>query len=66
MERRHQPVQLITILAVRLSLLSYVRQLMIYSGKESPTFEAVDVSLVVRGMLQLLKVSISKRAVFEN
>ena len=66
MERRHQPVQLITILAVRLSLLSYVRQLMIHSRMESPTFEAVDVSLVVRGMLQLLKVSISKRAVFEN
>lgn len=66
MERRHQPVQLITILAVRLSLLSYVRQLMIHSGMESPTFEAVDVSLVVREMLQLRKVSISKRAVFEN
>jgi two-component system cell cycle sensor histidine kinase/response regulator CckA len=39
-----------------------VRQLMIYSGKESSAFESVDVSLVVEEMLQLLKVSISKYA----
>jgi two-component system cell cycle sensor histidine kinase/response regulator CckA len=39
-----------------------VRQLMIYGGKENPAFEPVDVSSLVEEMLQLLKVSISKRA----
>jgi two-component system cell cycle sensor histidine kinase/response regulator CckA len=36
---------------------------MIYSGKESLTFEAVDVSLLIEEMVQLLKMSISKRAI---
>jgi two-component system cell cycle sensor histidine kinase/response regulator CckA len=40
-----------------------VRQLMIYSGKESPVFEPVDVSLVIEEMLPLLKISISKHAI---
>jgi signal transduction histidine kinase len=40
-----------------------VRQLMICSGKESPIFEAIDVSLLIDEMVQLLKVSISKRAI---
>jgi two-component system, cell cycle sensor histidine kinase and response regulator CckA len=39
-----------------------VRQLMIYGGKDSPDFEAVDVSVLVNEMLHLLKVSISKHA----
>jgi two-component system, cell cycle sensor histidine kinase and response regulator CckA len=39
-----------------------VRQLMIYSGKENPAFEPVDLSLVIKEMLQLLEVSISKHA----
>jgi CheY-like chemotaxis protein len=40
-----------------------VRQLMIYSGKESPVFEPVDVSHVIEEMLPLLKISISKHAI---
>jgi nitrogen-specific signal transduction histidine kinase/CheY-like chemotaxis protein len=39
-----------------------VRELMIYSGQDTKDFEAVDVSHLVREMLELLKVSISKRA----
>jgi CheY-like chemotaxis protein len=39
-----------------------VRELMIYSGHDTVDFEAVDVSHLVREMLELLKVSISKRA----
>jgi PAS domain S-box-containing protein len=39
-----------------------VRQLMIYSGEEGQSFTSVDVSRLVNEMLELLKVSISKRA----
>jgi PAS domain S-box-containing protein len=39
-----------------------VRQLMFYSGKESDLSELVDVSKIVEEMLNLLRVSISKRA----
>jgi two-component system, cell cycle sensor histidine kinase and response regulator CckA len=39
-----------------------VRQLMIYCGEESQTLEPVDISRLVSEMLQLLNVSISKRA----
>jgi signal transduction histidine kinase/CheY-like chemotaxis protein len=39
-----------------------VRQLMIYAGKESEAAGLVDVSQVARGMVELLKVSISKHA----
>ncbi len=39
-----------------------VRELMIYSGQEKATLESVDMSRLVADMLQLLKVSISKRA----
>ena len=39
-----------------------VRQLMIYAGKESEAVGLVDVSRVARGMVELLKVSISKHA----
>ena len=39
-----------------------VRQLMIYAGKESEVLELVDVSRIVVEMLELLKVSVSKRA----
>ncbi len=38
-----------------------VRQLLMYAGKESEVSELVDVSCVVVEMLELLKVSISKR-----
>ena len=43
-----------------------VGQLMIYSGQESPAFQMVDVSLLVKEMLQLLKISISKHAILET
>jgi two-component system, cell cycle sensor histidine kinase and response regulator CckA len=43
-----------------------VRQLMTYGGAENAAFEPVDAPLVVQEMLQLLKVSISKHAVFET
>jgi len=39
-----------------------VRQLMIYAGKESEAVGLVDVSQVAGGMVELLKVSISKHA----
>ncbi len=40
-----------------------VRELMTFAGQENPSFEPVDVSSLVREMLELLKVSISKLAV---
>jgi two-component system cell cycle sensor histidine kinase/response regulator CckA len=43
-----------------------VRQLMIYGGKDSPDFEAVDISALVNEMLHLLKVSISKHVVLKT
>ena len=43
-----------------------VRQLMIYAGKEDAGVELVDVSRTVKDMLELLKVSVSKRAVIET
>jgi signal transduction histidine kinase/CheY-like chemotaxis protein/streptogramin lyase len=39
-----------------------VRQLMIYAGKEANVLGLVDVSQIVMEMLELLKVSVSKRA----
>jgi CheY-like chemotaxis protein/two-component sensor histidine kinase len=39
-----------------------VRQLMIYAGKESEAVGLVDVSQVARGMVELLKASVSKHA----
>jgi two-component system cell cycle sensor histidine kinase/response regulator CckA len=43
-----------------------VRELMIYAGKESAVEVLVDVSRIVREMLELLKVSVSKHAVLET
>jgi PAS domain S-box-containing protein len=43
-----------------------VRQLMIYAGKESEVLELVDLSQVVREMLELLRVSVSKHAAVET
>jgi len=40
-----------------------VRQLMMYSEKESPVFELLDLSLVIEEMVPLLKISISKYAI---
>jgi PAS domain S-box-containing protein len=42
-----------------------VRELMIYAGNESGVLGLVDVSHVIREMLPLLKVSVSKHAVLE-
>jgi CheY-like chemotaxis protein/two-component sensor histidine kinase len=43
-----------------------VRELMIYAGKETAVVTNVDVSRIVREMLELLRVSISKHAVLET
>jgi len=43
-----------------------VRELMIYAGKESEVLEPVDVSEIVEGMLELIKISISKHATLET
>ena len=42
-----------------------VRQLMIYSGREKGEIELLDLSQVVDEMLELLKISISKRALLK-
>ena len=42
-----------------------VRQLMTYAGQESTAFEPVDLAGLVREMLELVNVSISKRAVLD-
>jgi signal transduction histidine kinase len=43
-----------------------VRQLMIYAGQESEVLELVDVSEIVKDMLELLKVSVSKHVSVES
>jgi two-component system, cell cycle sensor histidine kinase and response regulator CckA len=43
-----------------------VRELMIYAGKENADVGLVDVSEIVREMIELLKVSVSKHAVLET
>lgn len=42
-----------------------MRQLTVYAGHESATLDVVDLSAIVREMLPLLKVSISKKTMFE-
>src|SRR5262249_55583987 len=42
-----------------------VRELMLYAGNENPVVETVDVSELVREMLNLLKVAVSKNAVLD-
>jgi signal transduction histidine kinase len=51
-----------SIKAAALRASEIVRELMIYSGQENATLEPVDISRLVDEMLQLLRVSISKRA----
>ncbi len=58
------PLKTIQDLAIRGS--EIVRQLMIYAGNESEVLELVNVSRVVEGMLELLKVSLTKHAVLET
>jgi PAS domain S-box-containing protein len=43
-----------------------VRQLMVYAGKESEAVGEVDLSRVVKEMIELLKVSVSKHALLET
>jgi PAS domain S-box-containing protein len=43
-----------------------VRQLMVYAGKESATVGPVDLSRIVKEMIELLKVSVSKHALLET
>ena len=43
-----------------------VRELMIYAGKETAAVGLVDVSQIVKEMLELFKVSVSKHAVLET
>jgi len=56
-----EPLKAIQNLAIRGS--EIVQQLMIYAGNEGEVPDLVNVSLVVEEMLELLKVSVSKRAV---
>jgi len=48
-------------LAVRAS--EIVRELMVYAGRETGTLEPVDLSVLVGEMVELLKISVSKRIV---
>jgi PAS domain S-box-containing protein len=59
-----EELQKIRIAAIRGA--EIVRQLMIYSGRESEVLELVDLSEMVRDMLDLLKISVSKHAVVET
>ena len=43
-----------------------VRQLMVYAGEEAEVLDAVDVSGIVKDMLELLKVSVSKHVKVET
>jgi PAS domain S-box-containing protein len=63
-ESPNDELRQISAVAVRGS--EIVRQLMIYAGNERGALEPVDVSSLVRDMLELLKVSISKRAVLRT
>ena len=61
--RAQEGVQTIKLIAMRAS--EIVRQLMVYAGHESTVFEDVDLADLVREMLNLLLVSISKSAVLK-
>jgi len=56
-------VSMIESLAARAS--EVVRQLMVYAGQDSASFEPVDLAAVVREMLPLIQVSVSKTAAFD-
>jgi two-component system cell cycle sensor histidine kinase/response regulator CckA len=58
--RVQEGVQTIKVIAMRAS--EIVRQLMVYAGHESTVFEDVDLADLVREMLNLILVSISKSA----
>jgi PAS domain S-box-containing protein len=51
--------------SVAIRAVEIVRELMAYAGQEGELFKPIDVSLLVGEMLLLLKVAISKRAIFK-
>jgi two-component system cell cycle sensor histidine kinase/response regulator CckA len=57
-------IQAIKAVAIRAS--EIVRELMIYEGQDQDNLEPLNVSLLVEEMLQLLKISVSKRAVLKT
>jgi len=59
-----EEIQRIKDLGMRAS--EIVRELMVYAGHETADFELVDLSQIVAEMLELLKVSISKRAILRT
>jgi PAS domain S-box-containing protein len=59
-----EEVQRIKDLGVRGS--EIVRQLMVYAGRETEDFEPVELTRLVEEMLDLLKVSVSKRAILKT
>jgi signal transduction histidine kinase/ActR/RegA family two-component response regulator len=58
--------ELLRIKAAALGGAQIVRELMIAGGSENPAFEPVDLSRLVREMIQVLKVSISKTATLKS
>lgn len=62
----HPKEELRAIRQVALRGSEIVRQLMIYAGEENESFEPLDVSQIVKEMIELLKVSISKQARLET
>jgi PAS domain S-box-containing protein len=58
--------ELKAIQALAISGSEIVRQLMMYAGSESESFELVDLSRIVEEMIELLKVSTSKHATLET
>jgi PAS domain S-box-containing protein len=63
-ENPHEELTAIRNVAIRGS--GIVRQLLMYAGKENEVLELVDVSRIVGEMLELLKVSVSRRAALET
>jgi PAS domain S-box-containing protein len=62
-ESAREPIEKIKAVAVRAA--EIVRELMIYSGQDKADLGAVDLSQLVKEMLELLKISISKHAVLK-
>jgi len=58
--------ELLRIKAAAVGGAEIVRELMIFGGNHSPAFEPVDCSLLVREIIQVLKVSISKYATLKT
>jgi signal transduction histidine kinase len=62
----HPKEELTAIRDVALRGSEIVRQLMVYAGQESAIVGPVDLSRIVREMVELLKVSVSKHAMLET